>query len=50
MRPTTKNTKTVDGFSKKSETKKMLNTLIGLAIVVIVALIVVLVLKGLQII
>ena len=49
MRPTTKNAKPVDGFSKKSETKKTLNMLIGLAIVAIVALIVLAVLKALQI-
>jgi pSer/pThr/pTyr-binding forkhead associated (FHA) protein len=45
MRPTVKNAKPVDGFAKKSETKKMLNILIILAIIAIVVLLGVLIAK-----
>lgn len=38
MRPSAKNTKPVEGFSKKSETKKLLNVFIILAIIAIIAI------------
>lgn len=38
MRPSAKTTKPVEGFSKKSETKKTLNTLITLAMIAIAGL------------
>ncbi len=45
MRPATKVTKPIDGFGKKSESKKALNVIIAVSIIVIVVLLVVLALK-----
>lgn len=45
MRPTTASSRPVEGFTKKSESKKTLNLIIGVSIVVIIALAAVLVLK-----
>lgn len=45
MRPTTVHARPVEGFAKKSESKKTLNLIIGVSIVVIIALAAVLVLK-----
>lgn len=45
MRPTTIPSRPVEGFAKKSESKKTLNVIIGISIVVIIALAAILVLK-----